>query len=107
MLTQQAPQPERCPFRVHERYHLCQALSALFSSVFHAHPIPLFEIEVIGGIGEDVPNGKNTSGLSKTGLLLDTSNSLLEDGRHFCWCCLCFGVVSDLSDNSWSGVACL
>ena len=32
-------------------------------------------------VGGDVPDGKDTAGLGETRLLLDTTDSLLEDGR--------------------------
>jgi hypothetical protein len=40
----------------------------------------------------DIPDGKDTTGLGEVGLLLDTTDSLLEDGR-------------DLSGGSLVGVA--
>jgi hypothetical protein len=51
-----------------------------------------------------VPDGKDTASLSETGLLLDTSNSLLEDGRDLSGSSLGVGGVG--SDGSVDGSGC-
>lgn len=42
-----------------------------------SQPTPNFS----SGKSDNVPDGKDTSSLSKTGFLLNTTDSLLEDGR--------------------------
>ena len=38
-------------------------------------------ILLVTGASGNVPNREDTTGLSETGLLLDTTDALLEDGR--------------------------
>jgi len=50
-------------------------------------------------IDVDIPNGKDTTGLGKTGLLRDTTNALLEDGGNLSGCCL-ISIAACLSDGA-------
>lgn len=50
----------------------------------------------------DVPDGENTTGLGKTGLLRNTTNALLEDGGDLSRC----GLVSIAASLSDGGLLC-
>lgn len=49
---------------------------------------------------KNIPDGEDTAGLSETRLLLDTANSLLEDGRDLSWGCLGLGVCAGLEGGN-------
>lgn len=48
---------------------------------------------------DHVPDGQNATGLSEVGLILNTADPLLEDGRDLGWRCLRVGVCADGGDG--------
>lgn len=63
---------------------------------------------MMGGSGGYLPNGENATGLSKTSLLSDTADPLLEDGRDLGRGSLGLtSVVADLVNEGSSGTGLL
>lgn len=48
---------------------------------------------------DHVPDGQNATGLGEVGLILNTADPLLEDGRDLGWRCLRVGVCADGGDG--------
>jgi hypothetical protein len=88
----------------------------LASFQVHAHALDtggefdqLFGLDIAHAMhtGNTVTNGQNTACLSKTRLFLDTSDSLLEDGRNFGGRCFGIGgVCPDLLGGGIEGCWC-